>query len=78
MSGDDDITDRTKHGEFADLPRVREHTRSTTEVGRDLLERSQRFLHPPHLPRTREARQVVQEHIDDQKALMRKLRRQMN
>jgi hypothetical protein len=30
------------------------------------------------VPRTEEARQVVQEHIDDQRAIAEKLRRKMN
>ena len=45
-------------------------------ISRDLLARSQKYLRAPPKPsRTDEARQVVQEHIDDQKALIRKMRR---
>ena len=72
MIGNDDVADRKKLGQLADLPRVLEQSRAMIETSRDLLERSQRhLLSPAHVQRNR---QIVQKHIYDQ-AILKKLRK---
>ncbi len=79
MIGNGNTNGRWKCGELADLPRMLKQTQNAIRSSRELLERSQKFLRSPPAPsRTEEARQVVQEHIDDQRALAEKLRRRMN
>lgn len=76
-SRDDDWTYPRMRGHLAEVRRVVDQTRAMIETSRDLLERSQRFLRRSADPRrTDQARQVVQQYIDDQKALIRMLRRE--